>query len=150
MILKELLDKPELQGINIKIHAVDGSCHVFAYKNTKYYLKRAEHEILREDRNLLIKKNRKLFKLQIDLKETTDKLLKNKCKKNIVAFKKQIKNVKWDISHPLLTRKVVEKYEGIIEEEKPCLIVCVEGHENGKYWSVEEYKRTIGRWKKLD
>lgn len=154
MKLRQLLDTKDFKGINIKIHCVSGTSHIYAYENdgrvmTPYFeklhiqtvnnLKHTKHKLLhldeRFDKIIENIENNKRFKYKT---WRISKALKRK-EKMKVLYEKQIADLQKYIKIPYYERKVLDVYEGQLIDEQPCKIIVIEGCEQGKYWLISEF-----------
>lgn len=144
----------EFRNVNIKIHCVGGTSHIYAYKNddsvmTPYFeklhiqtvnnLKHTKHKLLHLDERFdkiisAIENNKKI-------KYKNSRISKALKRKEILKamYEKKITDLQKCVKIPYYERKVLDVYEGQLIEEQPCKIIVIDGCEQGKYYLVSEF-----------
>ena len=154
MKLRQLLDTKDFKGINIKIHCISGTSHIYTYKNdgrvmTPYFEKLHIQTVnnLKNTKNKLLHLDERFDKIIAAIENNEKNKYKNsriskalKRKKILKAmYEKQIADLQKCVKIPYYERKVLDFYEGQLIDEQPCKIIVIEGCEQGKYWLISEF-----------
>lgn len=154
MTLQKLLMTKEFRNVNIKIHCVGGTSHIYAYKNddsimTPHFEKLHIQTVnnLKHTKNKLLHLDERFDKIisaiennkKIKYKDSRiSKALKRKETLKSM-YEKQITDLQKYVKIPYYERKVLDVYEGQLIDESPCKIIVIEGCENGKYYLISEF-----------
>lgn len=161
--LSEVLHRPNISKINVKVGAINGSGFFYCGKgyNAFYALKtQINQELVRQNnRNIALMENR-LKNLDENYAKRIKNSIKNKKVKNVEKYLKDmekekehmkvkipqdIAKIQQYLNTHLLDREVVEMRDGISPDEKPCKIIYVDGWEKGEYWTISEYNKKKGK-----
>lgn len=153
MKLNELI-KTLPKNTYLKIHAVNGSSHIYCWKNSQSALEKVNHYLTLNSQRLVRKAEKKLNNLEKyteyglehlkGINKENAKKIKMKRSKEVLT--RLIKERKWNINNNILDREVIDYYNGIVDREKPTIIINISGYEVGNHWTIDDFSRELKRY----
>lgn len=156
--LSEVLHRPNISRINVKVGAINGTGFFYCGKgyNAFYSLNtKINQQIVNQNKRTIAMLEDRLTHLDENYEKRIANSIKNKKVRNVEKYLKDmakekehmrvkipqdIDKLKQFMDIHLLDRKVVEIRDGISPDEKPSKVIYVEGWEKGEFWTVKEYE----------